>query len=114
VQHLLIQVQELQRDLDAARGVIEVLRAQREEVERDLRAARAATQSAACLYARVGLVEAAPDWLVVATQRAYRIRFHPDRHPNDRKAEAERTLKAAEEVFFRIASKRGVRPETRN
>ncbi len=110
VHRLLEQVQELQRDLDAARGVIAVLQAQKEEVERDLRAVRttARKRSTDALYARVGLDQNAPDWLVTASRRAHRSYWHPDRHAGPGKAEAEREFKDVEGVFGQIYRQRGM------
>lgn len=64
------------------------------------------TDTMAALYGRVCLSPRAPEWLVVAAQRAYRTALHPDRHPAHRKPEATRRFALAEEVFDQIASLR--------
>lgn len=58
------------------------------------------------LYHRVGLNSCAPDWLVLAARRAYRIALHPDQHPPHRKQEAGRRFQEAESVFEAIATRR--------
>lgn len=58
------------------------------------------------LYHRVGLDSCAPDWLVLAARRAYRIALHPDKHPPHRKQEAGRRFQQAESVFEAIATQR--------
>jgi hypothetical protein len=57
------------------------------------------------LYRRVGLADGAPEWLISAARRAYRVALHPDKHPAHRKQEAERRLKIAEGVFDQIAAR---------
>lgn len=57
------------------------------------------------LYRRVGLADGAPEWLISAARRAYRVALHPDKHPAHRKQEAERRLKMAEGVFDQIAAR---------
>ncbi|WP_198377938.1 hypothetical protein [Neoroseomonas rubea] len=60
------------------------------------------------LLRRVHLAETAPAWLVEATQRAFRLRFHPDRFADPvMKARAEETFKEAEEIFRQISSTSG-------
>ncbi len=77
------------------------------EIER-LRAARpiAEPDPTTALYHRVGLNSCAPDWLVLAARRAYRIALHPDKHPPHRKQEAGRRFQQAESVFEAIATQR--------
>ena len=60
------------------------------------------------LYRKVGLHEAAPDWLIVAARRAYRGRLHPDRHPQHRAQAHDRYLRA-EAVFDAIAEQRAAK-----
>ena len=47
------------------------------------------------LYRRVGLADSAPEWLISAARRAYRVALHPDQHPPHRKQEAEHRFKLA-------------------
>lgn len=58
------------------------------------------------LYRRVGLADSAPEWLISAARRAYRVALHPDQHPPHRKQEAEHRFKLAESVFEAIATQR--------
>ncbi|MGH1574976.1 hypothetical protein ACRAWG_35475 [Methylobacterium sp. P31] len=56
-------------------------------------------------YRQVGLHPRAPEFLITAARRAYRISLHPDRHPN-RRAEAHSRYLKAEAIFERIADLR--------
>jgi hypothetical protein len=87
-----------------AEAEVETLRS---EIGR-LRSAAAASEPDpnAALYGRVGLSPSAPEWLVAAARRAYRVALHPDRHPAHRKQEAGRRFQQAENVFEAIASSR--------
>ena len=87
-----------------AEAQVETLRG---EIER-LRSAAAASEPdpMTALYNKVGLVPGAPDWLILAARRAYRVALHPDRHPAHRKQEAGRRFQQAENVFEAIASSR--------
>jgi hypothetical protein len=106
---LLKQIEQLETDLNEARREANALRAAKEHLERDLKNARAAqtTNRSNPLFRRVGLDEGAPEWVAVAVRRAYRKRLHPDSHPDDRKTEAERRFKEAEQVFNDIWKLRG-------
>lgn len=82
----------------------EMLRA---ELQRCRSAAAAAEPDPkTALYRRVGLADSAPEWLISAARRAYRVALHPDQHPPHRKQEAEHRLKLAESVFEAIAAQR--------
>lgn len=55
------------------------------------------------IHERVHLAPTAPDWMVDAAQRAFRMRFHPDRYSDsDTKEKAEAVFKEAESVFARL------------
>jgi len=102
-------------------GRVENLRARLEAAEARLREAElrasAAERALATealparsngLLRRVHLSETAPVWLVEAAQRAFRLRFHPDRFADPAmKARAEETFKEAEEVFRQITTHHG-------
>jgi|ThiBioDrversion2_2_1062182.scaffolds.fasta_scaffold29576_2 hypothetical protein len=75
------------------------------EIERLRLAAASECDPKAALFRRVGLNDGAPQWLVAAARRAYRVALHPDKHPAHRKQEAERRLKMAEGVFDQIAAR---------
>ena len=60
-------------------------------------------QAAPGFHERVHLAPSAPTWLIEATQRAYRLRFHPDRFVDPAsKTRAEAVFKEAEMVFARL------------
>lgn len=83
------------------------MEALRVEVERVRSTAAASVPDPkAALCARVGLSAQAPDWLILAARRAYRVALHPDQHPPHRKQEAEHRFKLAESVFEAIATQR--------
>jgi hypothetical protein len=90
---------------------INVLRSRNEQLERDLLKARSARAQGPDdpLYCRVGLHQDAPDWVLVAVQKAYRKHHHPDGHASHHKAEAEQRFKEAEQVFDAIWRQRGRR-----
>lgn len=70
-----------------AEAEAEMLRA---ELQRCRSAAAAAEPDPkTALYRRVGLADSAPEWLIRAARRAYRVALHPDQHPPHRKQEAE-------------------------
>lgn len=81
---------------------VETLRA---ELQRLHSAAASEADPRTALYNKVGLIPGAPDWLILAARRAYRVALHPDCHPAHRKQEAERRFKLAEGVFDQIAAK---------
>jgi hypothetical protein len=55
------------------------------------------------VHERVHLAPSAPEWLVEAAQRAFRMRYHPDRYADpDKKSKAEAVFKEAEQVFSRL------------
>lgn len=76
-----------------AEAEVETLRA---ELQRCRSAAAAAEPDPkTALYRRVGLADSAPEWLISAARRAYRVALHPDQHPPHRKQEAEYLFKLA-------------------
>jgi DnaJ-class molecular chaperone len=49
----------------------------------------------------------APLWLIQDVQRAFRVRYHPDRHEVSGKRKAEEVFQEAEQVFAKILALRG-------
>ena len=86
-------VAETEAEVETMRGEIERLRSAAAASEPDPKTA---------LYGRVGLSPSAPEWLVAAARRAYRVALHPDRHPMHRKKEAQHRFQLAERVFDEI------------
>lgn len=86
------QAVNLEIELAAARQRIGML-----ERQREIRA------SGRGVYARVGLDEGCPDFVLAAVRTAYRKRFHPDRHTGTAKKAAEARFKEAEAVFDQLA-----------
>lgn len=86
-----------------AEAEMETLRAELQRCRSASAAAKPNPKTA--LYRRVGLADGAPEWLISAARRAYRVALHPDKHPAHRKQEAERRLKMAEGVFDQIAAR---------
>lgn len=65
--------------------------------------AEAAKHAVNGTHERVHLAPSAPDWMIEAAQRAFRLRFHPDRYADpERKSKAEEVFKEAEQVFARL------------
>ena len=54
------------------------------------------------LYAKVGLDERCPDFVLTAARTAYRKRFHPDHHLEPEKGAVEARFKEAEAVFDQL------------
>jgi hypothetical protein len=106
---LLDRIEQLETDLEEARREAHTLRGAKERLERDLKNAKAAEtrDGPNPLFRRVGLDENVPEWVAVAARRAYRARLHPDRHPENRKQEAEARFKLVEDVFAQIWKLRG-------
>lgn len=88
-------VAEAETQVETLRGEIKRLRSAAAASEPDPKVA---------LYGRVGLSPSAPEWLVVAARRAYRVALHPDRHPVHWKKEAQHRFQLAERVFDEIAA----------
>jgi hypothetical protein len=98
------RVERLERHLKDDRSEVGVLRSRNEQLERDLLAARSTRAQGPDdpLYRRVGLHQDAPDWVLVAVQKAHRRHHHPDGYASQHKAEAEQRFKEAEQVFDTI------------
>lgn len=65
-------------------------------------ASQAAPSEHEVLYASVGLHPSAPDFLIKAARKAYRMQYHPDKYSGDEKSEAERAFKDLDNVFDKI------------
>jgi hypothetical protein len=104
---LLAQIAGLQARLDAADRRLREAEGRASVAERAL-ASEALPSRGGGLLRRVHLADTAPSWLVDATRRAFRLRFHPDRFTDPAmKARAEETFKEAEEIFRQISSANG-------
>lgn len=98
------QVAALQAKLEAAEHRLREAEARASAAERAL-ASEALPSRGGSLLRRVHLAETAPNWMVEAARRAFRLRFHPDRFTDPAmKARAEETFKEAEEVFRQIST----------
>ncbi|KOX59180.1 hypothetical protein ADL19_05580 [Streptomyces purpurogeneiscleroticus] len=103
-----------QLDVDRERQGQAVLLAERDAQIAVLRADLAQARSASsvrpetpgqCLHRKVGLHPSAPEFLLIAARRAYRLALHPDRHARHAQQAHERYLQA-EAVFDRISTLR--------
>jgi len=55
------------------------------------------------LFSKVYLTPTAPRWLILDVQRAFRIRYHPDKHEgSDKRSQAEKVFQNAEQIFRKI------------
>lgn len=98
------QVAALQAKLEAAERRLREAEARAAAAERAL-ASEALPSRGGSLLRRVHLAETAPNWLVEAARRAFRLRYHPDRFTDPAmKTRAEETFKEAEEVFRQIST----------
>lgn len=102
---LVDQIRRLESEFDRAReraltleGELAAARHRIRSLERQL----GGVSSGRGLYARVGLEERCPDFVLAAARTAFRKRFHPDRHADAAKAQAEARFKEAEAVFDQI------------
>lgn len=102
-----MRVEQLRARLEAAEQRVREAEIRASAAERAL-ATEALPARSNSLLRRVHLSETAPVWLVEAAQRAFRLRFHPDRFADPAmKARAEETFKEAEEVFRQITTNHG-------
>jgi hypothetical protein len=100
----LVRIAALQARLEAAERLLREAEARASAAERAL-ASEALPSRGGSLLRRVHLAETAPNWLVEAARRAFRLRFHPDRFTDPAmKARAEETFKEAEEIFRQIST----------
>lgn len=98
------QVAALQTKLESAERRLREAEARASAAERAL-ASEALPSRGGSLLRRVHLAETAPNWLIEAARRAFRLRFHPDRFTDPAmKTRAEETFKEAEEVFRQIST----------
>jgi hypothetical protein len=92
--------EEMRGTLAAAATTIEHLRRRLAEVEYRAEEAERLAPQGASPHHRVFLTADAPLWLVAEVRRAFRRRYHPDRHPEpEARRRAEVAFKRAEEVF---------------
>lgn len=104
---LAARLEEMAQELRALRD--ELARAERRVRAAEARAAEAERRAeqgpaeVATIHDRVHLAPSAPGWLVEAAQRAFRLRYHPDRFADAAsKSRAEAVFKEAEAVFTRL------------
>jgi multidrug efflux pump subunit AcrA (membrane-fusion protein) len=95
--HLERELQKLMKALQQAEG----------ELRKERQKPRAAAGVVEPVFRRVGLDPSAPRFVIDAAHKAYRRAFHPDLHPQSRKAESERKFKQAEAAFDEIGKLRG-------
>jgi hypothetical protein len=110
---LIREEHQAQRQLDADRErreqavALTVRDAQIAALKADLAQARSLTSvrpetPEQALYRKVGLQPGAPEFLLIAARRAFRLALHPDRNPRHARQAHERYLQA-EAVFDQIA-----------
>ncbi|HYF07370.1 MAG TPA: hypothetical protein VD970_07085 [Acetobacteraceae bacterium] len=104
---LAARLEDMAQELRALRD--QLARAERRVRAAEARAAQAERQAeqrptvAPTIHDRVHLAPTAPGWLVEAAQRAFRMRYHPDRFADAAsKSRAEAVFKEAEAVFTRL------------
>jgi hypothetical protein len=97
---------ELRELLAAAAGEIVRLRAALASAQANAAVAQDEATSELGPHRRVYLTPDAPAWLVTEVRRAFRRRFHPDRHGEPgRRSRAEEVFKRAEAVFAEIEAR---------
>jgi hypothetical protein len=62
---------------------------------------------AGSLFAQVGLHPSAPDFVIEAVRKAYRMHYHPDKYSANEKKAAEETFKEVDKIFDRIKELKG-------
>ncbi len=113
IQILLGAMTALRQERDRAIDLVNLLAQERRELRLHMLAQSSVAQQTRPvyepnpLYRKVGLDEKCPLFILHAAKRAYRKKLHPDAHPPERKAEAERRFKEAEAVFEEIERQRG-------
>jgi hypothetical protein len=94
----------LEREIEK---VTRTLREAEAELRKERQKPRAMASAPKSVFRRVGLAPTAPRFVIDAARKAYRRAFHPDLHPQSRKAEAEQKFKQAEAAFDEIGKLRG-------
>lgn len=94
----------LLREHEALKAALKGAEARQAQLEAEVASLRIkASATADPLYARVYLTGNAPRWLVLDVQRAFRVKYHPDKYTgSDHRSAAERTFQEAEHVFSKI------------
>jgi hypothetical protein len=107
VQIVLSALNQMQQERDNAIALISFLTAERKTLRSHITNLHRPDPTPQRLYAKVGLHEACPDFVLQAARTAYRKALHPDGQPERHRADAQRRFIEAEGVFEEIRRLRG-------
>lgn len=101
-QILLSALNQMKQERDNAIALISFLTAERKTLRSRIASLHRPNTPAHRLYAKVGLHEGCPDFVLQAARTAYRKALHPDRQSERHRADAQRRFIEAERVFEEI------------
>jgi hypothetical protein len=107
VQIVLSALNQMRQERDNAIALISFLTAERKTLRSHITNLHRPDPAPQRLYAKVGLHEACPDFVLRAARTAYRKALHPDGQPERHRADAQRRFIEAEGVFEEIKRLRG-------
>lgn len=107
VQIVLSALNQMKQERDNAIALVSFLTAERNTLRSHIATFHHPDTPARRLYAKVGLHEGCPDFVLRAARTAYRKALHPDGQPERHRADAQRRFIEAEGVFEEIKRLRG-------
>jgi hypothetical protein len=107
VQIVLSALNQMKEERDKAIALISLLTGERNALRSHMASLHRSNTPAHQVYAKVGLHEGCPDFVLQAARTAYRKALHPDGQPERHRAVAQRRFIEAEAVFEEIRRLRG-------
>jgi hypothetical protein len=107
IQIVLSALRQMKEERDKAIALISLLTTERNTLRSHIAGLHRANTPDQRLYAKVGLHEGCPDFVLRAAQMAFRKALHPDGQPEQHRADAQRRFKEVEGVFDEIRRLRG-------
>lgn len=107
VQIVLSALSQMREERDKAIALISLLTGERNALRSHMASLHRSNTPAHQSYAKVGLHEGCPDFVLQAARTAYRKALHPDGQPERHRADAQRRFIEAEGVFEEIRRLRG-------
>jgi hypothetical protein len=107
VQIVLAALNQMKQERDTAIALVSLLTSGRNVLRSHIANLHRPDPTPQRLYAKVGLHEGCPDFVLRAARTAYRKALHPDRQPERHRADAQRRFIEAEGMFEEIRRLRG-------